>query len=250
MNGRRGFTLLEVVIVLALIGLLGGIALVGVSRGGTRAAQDEAVRAIERRLLEARVDAMQRTRVNAVRAEFRADGLVLSGSGREERIEGPEMVSIDERAREVEALEVAYADNPQERKRLLAEELTIRIHGREAYHAVLKVSDLLFGRQSGREALLQLSATELEAVAREIPAHQLPAESLSAGINILDLLAGQTSILASKGEARKAIQNHAISINKLKIDTHEAVIGIGDLLHGRFLMVENGKKNKYILIAV
>ncbi len=108
MIGRRGFTLLEVVIVLALIGLLGGIALVGVSRGGTRAAQDEAVRAIERRLLEARVDAMQRTRVNAVRAEFRADGLVLSGSGREERIEGLEMVAIDERGREVEALEVAF----------------------------------------------------------------------------------------------------------------------------------------------
>jgi tyrosyl-tRNA synthetase len=151
---------------------------------------------------------------------------------------------------EVEDLETTLADNPQERKRLLAEELTVRIHGREAYHAVLKVSDLLFGRQAGREELLSMRATDLEAVAREIPAYQFPAESLSTGINILDLLSGHTNILASKGEARNAIKNNAISINKLKITTHDAIIGIGDLLHGRFLMVENGKKNKYILIAV
>lgn len=150
---------------------------------------------------------------------------------------------------EVEQLEQDFAGNPQELKRMLAEELTVRIHGQEAYHSVLKVSELLFGRQAGSAELLQLSVTELETVAQEIPAFDIPAESLGTGIPILDLLAGHTGITASKGEARRAIENKAISINRDKIDTPETIVGIDSLLHGRFLLVDNGKKNKYILIA-
>ncbi|MFI4855419.1 MAG: Tfp pilus assembly protein FimT/FimU [Phycisphaerales bacterium JB065] len=109
MIGRRGFTLFELVIVLALIGLLGGVALVGVSSRGRRGAHDEAVRAIERRLLEARVDAMQRTRVNRVRVEFRDDRLVLLGYGGEAVVEGPGLSALDELARDLDALEVSFA---------------------------------------------------------------------------------------------------------------------------------------------
>jgi tyrosyl-tRNA synthetase len=150
---------------------------------------------------------------------------------------------------EVEQMEKDFADTPQEMKRMLAEELTVRLHGQEAYASVLKVSELLFGRQAGRAELLQLTSSELETVAQEIPAFDIPAESLGAGIQILDLLAGHTSVTASKGEARRAIENKAISINKEKITSHETIVAIESLLHGRYLLVENGKKNKYILIA-
>lgn len=150
---------------------------------------------------------------------------------------------------EIEAREQEFASDPRELKRLLAEELTKRIHGEEAYQSVLKVSELLFGRNADREMLLSLSAGELETVANEIPTFQVKKELFEEGVNIADLLAQHTQILASKSEVRKAIQNNAITVNKEKITTHEATVTAEALLHGQYVMVENGKKNKYVLIA-
>lgn len=150
---------------------------------------------------------------------------------------------------EVETLERELADNPIERKRLLAEELTRRIHGDEAYQSVLNVSQLLFNKKADRQNLLSLGEQELETVAQEIPHRRLSRESLASGLNIVDLLTDATDILPSKGEARRAIKGKAISVNKEKIEAHEITVDANSLLHGRFLLVENGKKNKYILIA-
>ena len=150
---------------------------------------------------------------------------------------------------EIEAREQEFTSDPRELKRLLAEELTKRIHGEEAYQSVLKVSELLFGRNADREMLLSLSAGELETVANEIPTFQVDKALFAEGVNIADLLAQHTQILASKSEVRKAIQNNAITVNKEKITTHEATVGSEALLHGQYVMLENGKKNKYLLIA-
>jgi len=62
-------------------------------------------------------------------------------------------------------------------------------------------------------------------------------------------LTEQTQILESKGKARNAIKGNAISVNKDKISNHEASIDADSLIHGKFMMVENGKKNKFMLIA-
>ena len=70
-----------------------------------------------------------------------------------------------------------------------------------------------------------------------------------AGINIADLLADATSILASKGEVRRAIKGGAIAVNKDKIKSHEETIGADALIHGQFLMIENGKKNKFMVVV-
>lgn len=148
---------------------------------------------------------------------------------------------------EVEDLESAHAANPQELKRLLAEELTIRIHSEEAYQSVLKVSELLFGRNAGKAELLDMSAAELNTVAQEIPSFAISREALAGGLGILELLSEATAVCSSKGEARRAIQNNAISVNKDKISSAEHTIHTTDLLQGTYLMVENGKKNKYIL---
>lgn len=149
---------------------------------------------------------------------------------------------------EIEAREQEFAENPRELKRLLAEELTKRIHGEAAYESVLKVSELLFGRNADREMLLGLSAEELEMVSNEIPSFQLKKELFTNGLNISELLADHTQILASKGEVRRAIQGNAITVNKEKITSHEALVSKEALLHDTYLMVENGKKNKYILV--
>jgi tyrosyl-tRNA synthetase len=150
---------------------------------------------------------------------------------------------------EIEAREAEHAENPQELKRLLAEELTIRIHSEEAYRSVLKVTELLFNRKAGKEQLLDLSESELKTVAAEIPSFTLPKEALAGGANIVDLLAEHTQVVASKGDARRAIKGNAISVNKEKVSDHDAVITYEALLHGKYLMVENGKKNKFILEA-
>jgi len=150
---------------------------------------------------------------------------------------------------EVLAMEAEHAADPRELKRLLAEELTIRIHSNEAYQSVLKVSELLFGRNADQSMLLSLSEDELGSVAAEIPTFNIKRELLAQGVNIAELLGEHTQIVASKSEARRAIQGNAISVNKEKISSADTVINHESLLHGQYIMIENGKKNKFILQA-
>jgi tyrosyl-tRNA synthetase len=147
---------------------------------------------------------------------------------------------------EIEQIETNHADNPRELKRLLAEELTIRVHSQVEYDSVLKVSDILFGR-SDNEILRGLNESSLKTISEEIPSFQLSNIDLEAGLPILDLLA-DNKICPSKTEARKAILNNAISVNKNKIASHELSISTNDLIHDKYIMVENGKKNKYMLV--
>ncbi len=150
---------------------------------------------------------------------------------------------------EVESLEAQFATDPRELKRLLAEELTIRIHSFEAFQSVVKVSDLLFGKNATKETLLDLNEMELEMVAHEIPNFTVSKDSITNGINILDLLSEQTQIVSSKSEARRAIQGNAVSINKERINNQDTILTPDILLQAKYLMVENGKKNKYLIIV-
>ncbi len=149
---------------------------------------------------------------------------------------------------EVEALEQEHAENPNQLKQLLAEELTVRLHSQEDYEAVRRVSTLLFGNKSTREDLLSLPEKSLRAVAGEIPSYPINRDALASGINIVDLLSEQTSIVQSKGDARRAIKGNAVSVNKQKIQNAETSVTHESLLHGKYIMVENGKRNKYLLI--
>lgn len=150
---------------------------------------------------------------------------------------------------EVEATEAQFADNPQELKRQLAEELTIRIHGKETYESVLNVTELLFSRQASREQLLAMREQDLKAVAAEIPSVVVARDKFTQGLNIVELLAEEMKILESKGDARRAIKGNAITVNKDKVTNQEAIINQDSLLHGKYMMVENGKKNKFMVVA-
>lgn len=150
---------------------------------------------------------------------------------------------------EIEAREQELADNPIERKRLLAEELTIRIHSQEEYEAVLRVSDMLFSKKANKDNLLQMKDTDLATLAKEIPSFTVPRGIFSEGVSVIDLLAEHTQITDSKSVARNAIKGNAIAVNKDKITNHDTHINQDWLLHGKYLMVENGKKNKYMLVA-
>ena len=148
---------------------------------------------------------------------------------------------------EVEAMEAEYADNPRMMKELLAEELTIRIHSEEAYEAVRDVSQLIFNTKVKKEALLKMSPAALSMVSEEIESFDLSLDIFKEGVHVVDLVTDHTGILNSKGEARRAIKNKALAVNKVKVQTHEDQLGVDDLIHNSYLMVENGKKNKFMI---
>jgi tyrosyl-tRNA synthetase len=149
---------------------------------------------------------------------------------------------------EIEALEAEFATNPVHLKRILAEELTKRVHSEADYQAVLKVSDILFGK-ADKETLMSLSAGNLAEIAGEIGSSTISRAELTAGVGILNLLSDRTKVAPSNTEARKAIQNNAVSINKDKIKDSTLLITADALLHDKYIMVENGKKNKHLLVV-
>ena len=147
---------------------------------------------------------------------------------------------------EVEALEAEYADRPQALKNQLAEELTVRVHGAEAYESAQQVSRLLFQRMNAA-TLRTMSADALRTVGREVTSYRIARSELTGGLTVTDLMASRTDMCASNGDVRRAIKGNAVSINKEKVTRHDAPITAEQLLHDRFLLVENGKKNKYLV---
>ena len=139
--------------------------------------------------------------------------------------------------------------DPREAKRQLAEELTIRIHSQDEYQRVLKVSEILFNPKLDASALQNLSQAGWKAVAREIPSFEpsISKNQLSS-IDLGVLLTELSSIFPSKAELRRAIQSNALSINKTKITPDNQQIDESQLIQDNYLLVENGKKNKYVLV--
>ncbi len=150
---------------------------------------------------------------------------------------------------EVEALEAQYAEDPRALKAILAEELTVRVHSQEEFESVKQVSNLLFNKRAGADDLNALSQSALDTIADEIPSFKVAREVVANGIPLIDLMAEQTQIVNSKGEARRAIKGNAVSVNKEKIADQEATLNTAALLHDRFIMVENGKKNKFMVVV-
>ncbi len=146
---------------------------------------------------------------------------------------------------EVEDMEREYAEDPRQLKAALAEELTVRIHGQTSYESVQKVSGLLFNKKADHDFLKSMDVAALEAVSNEIP-HIKVDNGLSNEINIVDLISDH-NIVSSKSDAKRAIKGNALSVNKIKIANDQHQVTRNDLLHGKYLMVENGKKNKFIL---
>lgn len=148
---------------------------------------------------------------------------------------------------EIESFELEHKDNPRLIKQWLAEELTIRVHGEMSYKAVMKVSDLLFGKIVDKAGLQKLTLEEIHVVSKEIPTFEIPHRLIVEEAKITEVLTN-TNIFSSNSEVRKAIQGNALSINKEKIQSHEYAINQKDLLYDKYVFIDNGKKNKYLLI--
>jgi tyrosyl-tRNA synthetase len=148
---------------------------------------------------------------------------------------------------ETEAMEAEYADRPQRIKEIFAEELTTRIFSLEAFRSAYEATQTLFGKGGGKDALQALDLGTLEAVATELDALKIEKHLFANGTNIVELLADRAGIMASRADVRRAIKGNALAVNKEKVVSDERTVTADELLHGRFLLIENGKKNKYML---
>ncbi len=130
----------------------------------------------------------------------------------------------------------------------LAKDVTTMVHSEEDYNAAVEASQILFGNATA-DALVKLDEDTFLSVFEGVPQFEIEKSILDAGANVIELLATTTAVFPSKGEARKMIQGGGVSINKNKVDAVDATIGSDLLLNGKFLLVQKGKKNYFIIKA-
>jgi tyrosyl-tRNA synthetase len=139
---------------------------------------------------------------------------------------------------------------PHERllQKKLAEAITCFVHSEEDYQFALKATDILFGNAT-TDVLQSLNETQLMQVLEGVPTAEVAQAQVQEGYDIVSFLA-DTQIFPSKGEARKMWQAGGISLNKSKVSAEKTMITITDLLQQKYLLVQKGKKNYYLVKAV
>lgn len=149
---------------------------------------------------------------------------------------------------EIEAIEAEHAANPGARamQKALAADVTTRVHGPADLETALAASNILFG-SSTRAHLSALPERELMSVFEGVPQTSVPRSAMAHGVPILDVLTDLSGFLPSKAEARRALKENSISVNKEKVDEH-TTIQESDLLNGRQLLLQRGKKTYFLLL--
>lgn len=148
---------------------------------------------------------------------------------------------------DIETLEQAHQENPSERKlqKALAEDLTVFVHGRDELEKAIATTQKLFSADTPAEALSEEELSSIEGIVRsEYPRSEIQAEK-----DIISFLT-DANIFPSKGEARKMIQNGGLSINRKKIPSADLKLNESMLLHDKYLLVQKGKKNYYLVKAI
>ena len=133
-------------------------------------------------------------------------------------------------------------------QKTLAKELTCMIHSEAEYEKAVAASGILFGNATA-DALRGLDEQTFLQVFEGVPHFEVPASVLEGGLSFVNLCTEQAAIFPSKGEARKLIQGGGVSLNKEKVTGIDAMVTTSDLISGKHLLVQKGKKN-YFLITV
>ena len=151
---------------------------------------------------------------------------------------------------EIESLIAQHQEAPHLRilQKRLAEEVTVMVHSREDYDAAVEASNILFGNATA-DALRKLDEQTLLQVFEGVPQFTISKAELEAGIAPLDLLAVNTQIFPSKGEARKMIQANGFSMNKEKLTDPNTPIDAKALIDGKYIIFQKGKKNYFLVVA-
>ena len=148
----------------------------------------------------------------------------------------------------IEAAIAAHRECPEKRElqKLLAREVTVMVHGEKEYETAVVASSMLFGKAT-TEDLKSLDEKTFLAVFDGVPTFGIDRAKLPLGI--LDALAVETSVFPSKGEARKMIQQNGFSLNKAKMNDAARNLTEDDIIDGKYILVQKGKKDYYIIIV-
>jgi tyrosyl-tRNA synthetase len=150
---------------------------------------------------------------------------------------------------EINALIEQHQQAPHLRalQKRLAQEVTVMVHSQEAYESAVEASNILFGNATS-DTLKKIEEDTLLAVFEGVPQFTLKRDDLQEGIKIMQLLTDNAQVFPSKGELRKLIQSGGVSLNKEKVTDQEMLISSEHLLNDKYLLVQKGKKNYFLLI--
>lgn len=151
---------------------------------------------------------------------------------------------------EIQALVEEQAADPSQRplQKRLAKEITTMVHSAADYEAAVEASQILFSNKA-QDILHRIDEDTLLSVFEGVPQFEVSKDAIEAGLPAIELLAGLTSVFASKGEMRKFTQGGGVSVNKEKLTDANAVISAEHLLNGKYILAQRGKKNYYLIIA-
>ncbi|MFL2613661.1 MAG: tyrosine--tRNA ligase [Flavobacteriaceae bacterium] len=130
-------------------------------------------------------------------------------------------------------------------QKIIAEEVTTLVHGKEAYSKAVEASQILFGKSTD-DALQKLDTQTFLEIFAGVPQAKIKRNLLDDGIDIVTVLTNETGFFNSKGEARRAINQNAISVNQAKV-TLDYFIGIEDLIANQYVLLQRGKKNYFVI---
>ncbi|TPD68406.1 tyrosine--tRNA ligase [Flavobacterium microcysteis] len=150
----------------------------------------------------------------------------------------------------IEALIEEHRQAPHLRilQKKLAEEITVFVHSREELEKAIQASNILFGNATS-EDLKQLDGATFLEVFDGVPQAEVAKGDIENGIDIVSLLNEKTGFLKSNGEARRALSENSISVNREKV-TEESQVSSKDLINGQFILLQRGKKNYFVIRAV
>ena len=151
---------------------------------------------------------------------------------------------------EIESLIAEHAEAPHARvlQKRLAEEITEMVHSKEELDNAIKASHVLFGKSTA-EDLKSLDEKTFLDVFEGVPQADVEKSKVEAGLDMIAALAVETNFLASNGEARRALKENSVSVNKEKVK-EDYTITAEDLISGKYIIINKGKKNTYIIRAV
>ena len=150
---------------------------------------------------------------------------------------------------EIDAAIAEHRQDPGRRtlQKLLGKEITTMVHSQKDYETAVEASNILFGKAT-KENLLKLDEATLLAVFEGVPMFEVDKDKVL-GARAVDLLAETTKCFASKGEMRKLTQGGGVSVNKEKLDAFDREITSDDLINGKYIIVQRGKKNYFLIIV-
>jgi len=148
---------------------------------------------------------------------------------------------------EIDKIIVLHEEAPHLRllQKELAEDITLRVHGKEDLENAIIASNILFGKSTSAD-LMGLNEQDFLSIFEGVPQVTILASELKEGLTIVDALSSKSGFLSSNGEARRELKANAISVNKEKV-SEEFVLTNNDLIQGKFILLGKGKKTNYIL---